>query len=95
MKVFYWISIRAIYAKFTIERAAQMTMAADVFVVVGTSLAVYPAAGLIDLVPTNNPRFVIDKNIPHIRPVQNLITIEKPATEEIGLLAAQLKVMFG
>src|SRR5690606_5082312 len=50
-----------------IEKAAQITMGADIFVVIGTSLVVYPAAGLIDLVPPSKPIFVIDKHIPSVR----------------------------
>lgn len=78
-----------------IEKAAEITMDADIFVVVGTSLVVYPAAGLIDLVPVYNPKFVVDKNIPYVKPMHNLITIEKPATEGVAELTTRLKEMFG
>lgn len=43
-----------------IEAAAEATMQADVFVVVGSSLNVYPAAGLVRYVPTGRPVYVID-----------------------------------
>lgn len=69
-----------------IEKAAMIAADADIFVVVGTSMVVYPAAGLIDMVPDSNPKFVIDKSIPYIKPVHNLITIEKPATLGVAKL---------
>lgn len=45
-----------------IQNAALICEKADIFVVVGTSLNVYPAAGLIDYVPTGVPIFLIDPN---------------------------------
>jgi NAD-dependent deacetylase len=45
-----------------IEDAAVIASQADIFVVVGTSLAVYPAAGLLGYVPMDVPVFVIDPN---------------------------------
>ena len=44
--------------------AAQETNSADIFLVVGTSLAVYPAAGLLDLVLFSTPKFIIDPHLP-------------------------------
>mgnify|MGYP002619327303 FL=1 len=76
-----------------IEKAAQITMGADIFVVIGTSLVVYPAAGLIDLVPPSKPIFVIDKHIPSVRNRGNITAIEKPATEGIKELMEILKGM--
>ncbi|MEJ7693723.1 NAD-dependent deacylase [Daejeonella sp.] len=43
-----------------IEKAAQICYTADIFIVIGTSLQVYPAAGLIDLVPENALKFIVD-----------------------------------
>lgn len=45
-----------------IEKAAQICYDADIFIVIGTSLQVYPAAGLIDLVPKNSAKFIVDLN---------------------------------
>lgn len=48
-----------------IERASIEVSKADIFVVIGTSLNVYPAAGLIQFVPECSPIYVIDpKDIP-------------------------------
>ncbi len=45
-----------------IEEAAEITQTADIFVVVGTSLNVYPAAGLLNFVPKESPIYLIDPN---------------------------------
>lgn len=46
------------------ETAAEIAAGADIFLVVGTSLVVYPAAGLLDVVPKNVPKFIVDPKIP-------------------------------
>jgi NAD-dependent deacetylase len=43
-----------------IEEAAELAGTADLFVIIGTSLNVYPAAGLIHYVPQGTPVYVID-----------------------------------
>lgn len=48
-----------------IEQAAEVASQADVFVVIGTSLNVYPAAGLIQFVAPDVPVYLIDpKDVP-------------------------------
>jgi len=66
-----------------IEMAILHMMDADIFVLVGTSLAVYPAAGLVNFVRPFVEKYVIDKRIPHVSSYSNVIPIEKPATEGI------------
>jgi NAD-dependent deacetylase len=44
--------------------AADITRTADVLLVIGTSLAVYPAAGLLGLVQPGTPVYFVDPNIP-------------------------------
>lgn len=63
-----------------IEKAAFICSEADIFMLVGTSLAVYPAAGLIDYVPDETPKYLIDPKIPAISSVKNSIKIEEKAT---------------
>jgi NAD-dependent deacetylase len=63
-----------------IEEAALITREADMFIVVGTSLAVYPAAGLLDFVQRGVPIYVVDPNLPDIRKRPNLTLIQAPAT---------------
>lgn len=50
-----------------ISEAVEIVAKADLFVIIGTSLQVYPAAGLISYVPTKVPVFVIDPDQPHIQ----------------------------
>ena len=64
-----------------IEQAIPIMYEADVFVLVGTSLAVYPAAGLVDYVKEKVTKYVVDKRIPPVSRYKNVIPIEKPATE--------------
>ena len=66
-----------------IEEAIPIVHGADVFAVVGTSLVVYPAAGLVNYARHEIPKFIIDKRIPYTSSIFNLRTIEKPATEGV------------
>ncbi len=63
------------------EAAAGLVLNADVFLIVGTSLVVYPAAGLVNYAPPFLPKFIVDKKIPDGIGLRNLTAIEKPATE--------------
>lgn len=69
-----------------IEVAAAITASADIFVVVGTSLQVYPAAGLLDIAPIHIPKFIVDKKIPSTTSTRNIKFIEQPATVGISIL---------
>jgi len=72
--------------------SSKLAAAADIFVVVGTSMVVYPAAGLIDYVRADVPKYIIDKSIPAVRRLPNLYTIEKPATEGVKELQELLSI---
>jgi NAD-dependent deacetylase len=74
-----------------IEEAIAIAGDAEYFVVVGTSLVVYPAAGLLHYAPYGIPKFIIDKKIPYTSAVQDITVIEKPATEGVRMLAELLK----
>ncbi len=73
-----------------IMEAGRLSRTADIFVIIGTSLAVYPAAGLIDFAGSQIPKFILDKNIPPIRNMQNLYGIQRPASEGITELKERL-----
>ena len=66
-----------------IEVAVPIVQQADFFAVVGTSLVVYPAAGLITVADDAIPKFIVDKKIPYTSSVYNVTAIEKPATEGV------------
>lgn len=70
-----------------IERAAEMTSQADIFIIIGTSLAVYPAAGLADFTPHTSQKIIIDPNTP---PVKNMRVIKEKATVGVPLLVEEL-----
>ncbi|NSL86547.1 SIR2 family NAD-dependent protein deacylase [Chitinophaga solisilvae] len=66
-----------------IEQAVREVMWADVFVVIGTSLQVYPAANLLNYVRPEAAVYIIDKKLPDISGYPNMVSIEKPATEGV------------
>lgn len=66
-----------------IEEAIEIVQESDIFVVVGTSLVVYPAAGLVNYSKRDIPKFIVDKKIPYTSCISNLTAIEKPATEGV------------
>lgn len=65
------------------EQAAAIVQDCDYFVVVGTSLQVYPAASLLYYTPPYLPKYIIDKKIPATEKQANLHCIEMPATEGV------------
>jgi NAD-dependent deacetylase len=73
------------------EDAALATRQADIFVIVGTSLVVYPAAGLVNYAPWPIPKFIVDKRIPYTSSLHNLTAIEKPASEGMKEVKELLK----
>lgn len=74
-----------------IEPAVDWVGQADIFAVVGTSLVVYPAAGLINYVRTEVPKFIVDRKIPYTGALPNLVTIEEVASTGVKKMATLLK----
>lgn len=66
------------------EVAIQEAMTADIFMVVGTSLLVYPAAGLIDFVGHQVPKIIIDPHLPPIDDAKNLYCFEEPGSTGVA-----------
>lgn len=73
-----------------ILEARNIMSQADVFALVGTSLQVYPASGLIDYLQFNVPKYIIDKNPPYIPAHHNFHVIKKSATEGVEELKNKL-----
>lgn len=69
-----------------IEVAAEAVMAADCFVVVGTSLNVYPAAGLLHYVRPGTPAYLIDPKEVAVPPGCKVAVIRKGASEGMDAL---------
>lgn len=63
---------------------------ADVFMVVGTSMAVYPAAGIIDYSPQDIPKYLIDPSDVKINGITNLQIIKEKASIGLPKLASDL-----
>jgi NAD-dependent deacetylase len=63
-----------------IERAIILAENADVFLIVGTSLKVYPAAGLTQYLKKDTPVYIIDPNRIEVE-TKNITVIQKGATE--------------
>lgn len=73
------------------ERAARLVLDADLFLIAGTSLVVYPAAGLVSYAPPYLPKYIVDKKIPYLLGLPNFTAIEKPATEGMKEVVPLLK----
>ncbi|MEJ0057906.1 MAG: NAD-dependent deacylase [Bacteroidota bacterium] len=73
------------------EVAAAVASEADIFLVVGTSMAVYPAAGLIDYVRQDVPKYVVDPKVPEIRTHSNIHFIPEKAS--VGMEMFKLRVL--
>ncbi|EDM38200.1 NAD-dependent deacetylase [Pedobacter sp. BAL39] len=73
-----------------IEEAARICAEAEVFVLIGSSLAVYPAAGLIDFVPRHCPKYIIDPRIPEVRNRSGIIPIAENAVAGVRTLLKRL-----
>lgn len=74
-----------------IGKAVTLVSGADIFVIIGTSLQVYPAAGLIDHVNREAPVFLVDPGLPGTI-TRQVHHIRKRATEGILLLEEMLSV---
>ncbi len=73
-----------------ISEAQEIVEQADILVVIGTSLAVYPAAGLVDYSKPGIPIFVIDPNRPDVY-LKNVEFIVEKASIGVKVLKEKLK----
>ena len=74
-----------------IQEAASIASSADVFVIIGTSMNVYPAAGLINYVPSSSPIFIIDPNEVNLPEHPRIRVIQKSAGEGVRLLKQEIR----
>ena len=73
-----------------IETATKVVSAAEIFIVVGTSLQVYPAAGLLDHVSQNCRCYVIDPATEELTIPQEFVAIKKNAVAGMNALFKEL-----
>ena len=66
-----------------IEQAAKICAGAELFILTGTSLAVYPAAGLVHYIRPGIKKYIVDPNIPEVRRLTNVVEIQ--AKDSIGI----------
>lgn len=73
-----------------IETAVEYAEKADIFVIIGTSLNVYPAAGLLNYVPAGVPVYLIDPKQVAIASGRKVHVIQKGASEGMAELKKML-----
>jgi len=71
-----------------IEKAAEVVSTADIVVIIGTSMQVYPAAGLIHYVRRGIPIFLIDPN--DVPAPRNVVVIKEKASTGMEILREKL-----
>lgn len=70
--------------------AMKIAEKADIFLVLGTSMQVYPAASLIDYVPRGAKKFLIDPQVPDFQLGREVTVIQEKATQGIKILEEML-----
>ena len=75
------------------EAAAGVAMEADIFIIIGTSLNVYPAAGLVQYASHDTPIFLIDPNTVMAKGTHNVTHIQMGASEGMAVLMEKLKAL--
>ncbi len=73
-----------------IERAVEAVVEADIFIVVGTSLAVYPAAGLVNYAPDDISKYLVDPSETEMRITSEWEHIQEKAAIGLPSLAKKL-----
>lgn len=74
------------------EEAISLTQEADIFVIIGTSLNVYPAAGIVDYVKPEVPIYFIDPKPANTHYRKNLEVIAEKASVGVEVLLRKLDV---
>lgn len=73
------------------RKATAVVRSADIFVIVGTSLVVYPAVGLVDYVHPDIPRFIIDPSDMDMCELLGFTHFKTTATEGMKMLIEAFK----
>jgi NAD-dependent deacetylase len=72
------------------DEAVRITQTADIFVVIGSSLNVYPAAGLIEFAPSDASLWLIDPNDVYLPGYRKVEVIKARASEGVKILTERL-----
>lgn len=76
------------------DSAIEQTIDADVLIVVGTSLLVYPAAGLVNYTRKGIPKYIVDPVLPDVKPEPNIHMIQEPASTGVKKVADLIRKEF-
>jgi NAD-dependent deacetylase len=71
--------------------AIQIARQAEIFAVVGSSLNVYPAAGLVDYVPRSTPIYLVDPNDVFVQSRRNVSFIKENASVGVAKMLEMIK----
>lgn len=72
------------------DQAIELARAADVLIIIGTSLVVYPAASLIDFVPRRSKKYLVDPSDLQISDERGINHIKERATVGVPKLVSEL-----
>lgn len=72
------------------DKAAELAEKADIFITIGTSLNVYPAANLIHVIESHVPKFLVDPGDFNLDYIKNLTIIKATAVEGMKILSKKL-----
>jgi NAD-dependent deacetylase len=72
------------------DRATELAEKADIFITIGTSLNVYPAANLIHVIDSHIPKFLVDPGDFNLDYIKNLTIIKATAVEGMKILSKKL-----
>jgi len=72
------------------EKAYEICEEADILIIIGTSLNVYPAANIIDFAPASSKKYLIDPKDVSTSSIKNLTVIKEKASTGIPILAKKL-----
>ena len=74
------------------ETASEEVSTSDIFIIVGTSLLIYPAASLVNYAPRSSQKYIVDINPDqqHMNRIPNMHVIANKASIGVSQLVAQL-----
>jgi len=73
-----------------ISKAIEIVKTADIFIIIGSSLQVYPAAELIDFVPVKSEVYIIDPDLPSVNREGKIYFLKENATVGLPKLVFEL-----
>jgi NAD-dependent deacetylase len=73
--------------------AIELTSTSDIFIIIGTSLEVYPAAGLVTRAPSESIKYYIDPNASSLSNIKNLTIVREKSGVALPQLVDELLSM--